>query len=152
MIAVAAGPARQARLLLPPNRSMLDAVAEALAPLGWPSATLQILGGPMARAVYTCSVLTPGGPNWINYGPKRDLGPCWLAAASATFGQSPDGPALHCHAILAAPDCSCQGGHLVPQDSILSDEPLIAHAISAEAGLFHIVHDSGFNLLQPAPC
>ncbi len=135
---------------------MLDAVAEALGGLGWRSATLQLLGGPLARAVFTCSVLTPGGPRWIDYGPRRDAGACWLVLGSATFGAALDGgPALHCHAMLAdarrgAPG-GVQGGHIVPEETVIGRDGLVAHAVSgAEAG-FRITGDAtGFNLLSPA--
>ncbi len=153
MIAAAAGRLRQARVALAPGRRMLDAAGEAMDALGWRSATLQLLGGPMARAVFTCSVLTPGGPRWIDYGPRRDAGACWLVFGSATFGVALDGgPAMHCHAMLAGTDAVPQGGHLVPEESVIGAAGLVAHAVSGSDAGFRITRDSsGFNLLSPAP-
>jgi hypothetical protein len=153
MIALAAGSSRQARLALAPGRSMLDAIAGALEALGWRSATLQLLGGPLARAVFTCSVLTPDGPRWIDYGPRREAGACWLVLGSATFGAAlGGGPALHCHAMLAGADAIPQGGHLVPEDTVIGAEGLVAHAVSGPEAGFRTTRDpSGFNLLSPAP-
>lgn len=152
MIAVTAGPARRARLVLAPGMTMIDAVAAALAALTWASATLLILGGPMRRAVFTCSVLTPGGPRWIDYGPQRDIGACWLAMGSATFGPALDGgPALHCHAMLADAAAAAQGGHLVPDLSVIGDGGLVAHATGSATAGFRMIRDpSGFNLLSPS--
>lgn len=146
-----AGPARHARIHLAGGLTLIDAVARALAALAWPSATLQILGGPLARAVFTCSVLTPGGPRWIDYGPQRDAGACWLALGSGTFGLAMDGgPALHCHALLADADATPQGGHLVPDLTRIGPEGLTAHAVSGPSGGYRVTADSsGFNLLAP---
>lgn len=151
MIGTAAGPARQARLSLLPGLTLFEAVSGAMAALSWRSATLQLLGGPLARAVFVCSVLTPNGPRWIDYGPRRDAGPCWLALGSATFGLALDGGlALHAHGLLADDACLAQGGHLIPEETIIGGEGLTAHAVSGAAAGFAITRDpSGFNLLAP---
>jgi len=146
-----AGPARHARILLGGGLSLIDAVTAAMAGLGWRSATLLILGGPMARAVFHTSVLTPDGPRWIDYGPPREVpSPAWLVLGSATFGQALDGgPALHCHAVLSGPG-GVVGGHLSPGTCILGADGLVAHATSALDAGFRVVRDSsGFDLLTP---
>ena len=151
MTAILAGPARHARVVLRGGAALLDAVTEAMAGLGWPSATLLILGGPMARAVYHTSVLTPGGPRWIDYGPAHDTpAPAWLVTGSATFGAGLDGlPALHCHAVLTGGG-RVVGGHLSPHACILGADGLVAHATGAEGARFQVVRDrSGFDLLTP---
>ena len=154
MIAIAAGVLRQARVTLAPGRTMLAGVAEAVQALGWSSATLQLLGGPLARAVFTCALLTPDGPRWIDYGPRRDAGACWLVLGSATLGIALDGaPALHCHAMLAGADAIPQGGHLIPEETIIGAAGLVAHAVSGPHAEFRITHErSGFDLLSPAAC
>ena len=152
MTAVLAGPARHARLVLAPLLPLIEAVTEAMAALSWPSATLLILGGPMARAVYHTSVLTPDGPRWIDYGPGRAISaPAWLVMGSATFGPGLDGPpALHCHAVLAGPEGPV-GGHLSPELCIIGPDGLAAHATSAASAGFRVQRDpaSGFDLLTP---
>lgn len=153
MTAVLAGPARHARVVLAPGLTLMQAVSGAMAGLGWASATLLILGGPMARAVYHTSMLTPGGPRWIDYGPPREIaGAPWLVMGSATFGPGLDkGDALHCHAMLTG-GTALVGGHLSPQLCVLGPEGLVAHATSAAAAGFRVLHDqaSGFDLLTPA--
>lgn len=146
-----AGPARHARVALPPGLTLLDSVAAAMARLAWPSATLQLLGGPMRRAVYHCAVLTPHGPRWIDYGPAREVpAPATLVLGCATFGRAPDGPALHCHALLAGPG-GLVGGHLSPERCIVG-EGLVAHAVSTASASFRMQRDpvSGFDLLAPS--
>ena len=151
MTAVLAGPARRARVVLPPGRTLIEAVSAAMADLSWPSATLLLLGGAMARAVYHTSVLTPGGPRWIDYGPPREVAaPAWLVMGSATFGSGPDGtPAIHCHAVLAGAD-GVFGGHLSP-DLCVMGPGIVAHATSAPNGSFRVMRDedTGFDLLTP---
>jgi hypothetical protein len=150
--AILAGPARHARMKLRGGAVLLEAVTEAMAVLGWSSATLLLLGGPMARAVYHTSILTPGGPRWIDYGPAKDVpAPAWLVMGSATFGTALDGgPALHCHAVLSGGG-RVVGGHLSPQACVLGADGLIAHATGAENAGFHVVREpSGFDLLTPA--
>ena len=153
MTAVLAGPARHARVVLGPSLTLMQAVSGAMAGLGWPSATLLILGGSMARAVYHTSMLTPGGPRWIDYGPAKEIvGPAWLVMGSATFGPGLDGgEALHCHAMLSG-DGGPVGGHLSPSLCVLGPEGLVAHATSAADAGFRVLHDgaSGFDLLTPA--
>ena len=153
MTAVVAGPARHARVLLEGGQTLMEAVTGAMAGLGWRSATLLILGGPMARAVFHTSVLTPGGPRWIDYGPPREVAaPAWLVMGSATFGEALDGgPALHCHAVLSGPE-GVVGGHLAPTTCVLGPEGLVAHATSAAGARFRVVREaaSGFDLLTPA--
>ncbi len=73
MTSVLASPARHTRVLLASGRSLADAIVDAMTGVAWPSATLLILGGPMARAVYHTSLLTPAGPRWIDYGPPREV-------------------------------------------------------------------------------
>ena len=151
MIGVPGGQPRHARIDLPGNRSLMASVSAAMATLGWPSATLMIQGGPMSRAVFTCSVITPNGPRWIDYGPRRDVGPCWLAMGNATFGRAMDNTdALHCHGVLSNEQAEAQGGHLVPEECHLAEQGLTAHAFGATAAAFHVTADkSGFNLLSP---
>jgi len=150
VISLPPGPIRRARVVLPPGPLLASATA-ALAPLGWPSATVQLLGGPLARGVFTCSVLTPGGPPWIDYGPRRDLGACWFVMGSLTFGPALDGtPALHCHAMLADAEGRTHGGHIVPDATALAAPGLVGWAVSTPAASFRIVRDvSTFNLLHP---
>lgn len=154
MTDLAAGTPRHARVQLAPGLTLVQAVSNAMAGLGWPSATLLILGGPMARAVYHTSLLTPGGPRWIDYGPPREMAaPAWLVMGSATFGPGLDGgAALHCHAMLTDGSGAPVGGHLAPLSCVLGPEGLIAHAASAEGALFRVQHASaiGFDLLTPA--
>ena len=153
MTAFRAGPARHARLVLAPGRSLIDGVSNAMEAIGWPSATLLLLGGAMARAVYHTSMLTPGGPRWIDYGPPREVpAPAWLVMGSATFGAGPAGePAIHCHAVLAGAD-GVVGGHLSPHLCIIGPDGLVAHATSASDAGFHVMRDhaTGFDLLTPA--
>ena len=148
-----AGPARHARLILRGDLSLIDAVAQALSALDWPSATLQIFGGPMARAVYHCAILTPNGPRWIDYGAAREVAlPAALVMASATFGRDRQGgPALHCHAVLSGPG-GLVGGHLAPDRCVLGAEGLVAYAISGPTAGFTIQRDqaTSFDLLAPA--
>ncbi len=153
MTAVLAGPARHARVLLAPDLTLMQAVSGAMAGLGWASATLLILGGRMARAVYHTSVLTPGGPRWIDYGPPQEIAPApWLVMGSATFGPGLDGgAALHCHAMLTGGGRPV-GGHLSPHLCVMGRDGLVAHATSAATAGFRVLHDpaSGFDLLTPA--
>ena len=140
-------------MVLAPGLTLLAAVSQAMAGLGWGSATLLILGGPMARAVFHTSVLTPGGPRWIDYGPPREVPDAWLVMGSATFGRGPGGEdVLHCHAMLAGPDAAPAGGHLSPLDCVIGPDGLVAHAASAEGAGFAVRHDTatGFDLLTPA--
>ena len=143
---------RHARVVLAPGLTLIDAVSRAMAELAWPSATLQMLGGPLARAVFTCSKLTPGGPRWIDYGPQRDLGSCWLALGNATFGTDMDGgPALHAHGILCDDAARPVGGHLVPDLCRIGAQGIVAHAASTPGAGFRVIADgSGFNLLAPS--
>ena len=152
MIAVEAGAARHARLELAAGQSMLTAVTAEMARLGWESATLLILGGSMATALYHTSVLTPGGARWIDYGPAQAVAdPAWLVMASATFGRGLDGsPALHCHAVLSGGG-RVAGGHLAPDRSVIGRGGLVAHATSAAGAGFRVMRNaSGFDLLTPA--
>ncbi len=153
MTALPAGATRHARILLPANLPLLDAVIVSMSGLAWTSATLQIFGGPLARATYHCSVLTPTGPRWIDYGPARVVAdPAALIIGCATFGRTGDGgPALHCHAILSGPD-GLVGGHLSPERCLIGPEGLIAHAVSGPEAGFSIQRDpvSSFDLLAPA--
>ncbi len=152
MIAVQAGAAQHARILLAGGHSLLGAVSAEMARLGWESATLLILGGPMRSAFYHTSILTPEGARWIDYGPAREVSePAWLVMASATFGRALDGgPALHCHAVLSG-GSGVAGGHLAPDRSVIGANGLVAHATSAAGAGFRVIRDaSGFDLLTPA--
>ena len=154
MIAVA-GTARRARIELAAGRTLLDAVAEALAAIAWPSATLLLLGGPLSEAVAYTSQRQTHGPRWISYGPPHRFGPTWFATGSGTFGPGSGGPgatgpSLHVHGTLAAPDGTPFGGHLDPALSILAG-PIAAFAWGAPDAHFRLAPDpTGFTLLGPA--
>lgn len=153
MTAVIAHETRKARIVLEPRISVIEAITRAMVSLGWPSATLQILGGKMATATYHCSILTPKGPRWIDYGPARDVSPAWLLMGCATYGRTlDDQPALHCHAVLSAHGGHTVGGHLSPERSVIGEAGLIAHAISATTACFRVKRDpaTGFDLLTPS--
>ena len=146
MQAAEGGPARHARLLLPGGVSLIAAVTSAMAAQAWESANLQLIGGPITKAALHMSVLTPGGPRWIDYGPARMLTNGWLATGSATFG----GGALHCHAAVVDDAGMLWGGHIDPQATQLAAAGLIAWATHAPGAGFALRPDgSGFTLLTP---
>ena len=152
MTALLAGPGGHARVVLTPGLALIDAVCCAMARLAWRSANLLILGGPLARAVYHTSILTPGGPRWIDYGPARQIaGPAWLVMGSATFGRGLDGErVLHCHGLLSGSQ-GAVGGHLSPELCLLGGDGLVAHATGASEAGFAMQHEpaTGFDLFTP---
>ena len=143
---VEGGPAQRSRVVLPGGFTLIEAATATMAELGWRSGNLMLLGGTLARAALHMSVLTPGGPRWIDYGPARMMAEAWLANGSATFG---DG-ALHCHAAVMAADGTLWGGHLDPAMTLLGTAGLVAWVTTTPGAGFALRPDGGgFTLLTP---
>lgn len=122
---LSASSARHFRLALAPGRTLHEAVVEPLRALGVESASMTILGGPLAALAYCVAPPDPSGARVANYTRPIEAGAARLVFGNATLGRGARGePLLHCHATFALADGALRGGHVVVDRSIIGASPL----------------------------
>lgn len=108
--------------------SLLQAVARPLAEAGWRGGTCRFTGGAFDPFRY----VMPGPPDnetHVAYfsAPRQPAGVVRVEQANATFGWHGGKPWLHCHAAWIEPDGARRGGHILTDETILT-EPVTVHA------------------------
>jgi predicted DNA-binding protein with PD1-like motif len=141
--------ARRVQTVLQPGRTLVEAVAEALP--GCSGAALELHGGgfgPMhyvwpdyartaEHAAFYSDLLSPPGETQLEH-------------ARMTFGRRDGAPWLHCHGFWTDADGRRSGGHVLPDQAVVSS-PISATAFVLEGAAFETQQDSeiNFNLLGP---
>lgn len=141
----------QQRLLLQPGRSLLAAVAEALAPLGVASAVLQLQPGMLQPFAYVMPDLAKTPAHAVYFSDRHEaVGPVQLETATVTVGLREGAPSLHCHARWLDADGVRHCGHVLPQDAVLAS-PMPATAWLLDGAAFEVTADdeTAFSLFKP---
>ncbi|ALM50919.1 PPC domain-containing DNA-binding protein [Halomonas huangheensis] len=116
---------RHIRLLLTPGKSLFDALVEPLREAGVTSASMTILGGRFAHLEYCVAPPDPSGQAAIAYSRPIDAGEAFMVFGNATLGKDmQQRPLVHCHATLRTCSNEVKGGHIVPQASIIGEQPI----------------------------
>jgi predicted DNA-binding protein with PD1-like motif len=145
------GAAVPLRFTLRKGLTLTEALTGPLIAAGFQSATLTLKGG----AFNPFSYVMPGpadNETHVAYftAPRAPEGTTRIEQANATFGWADDKPFLHCHAAWIEPDGARRGGHILPHESIVSEEAEV------EAWGFHTIRvatapdaETNFTLFQP---
>lgn len=142
---------RQAMLTLQPGRTLLAAVAEAVAAAGARSAVLQLGAGRLWPFAWVMPARSKSPAHAVYFSDRFDAdAPVDLQFATVTFGERDGAPFLHCHADWRDGQGARRCGHVLPGDAVL------ATAITAPAWLldgagFAVQPDAetAFTLFQP---
>ncbi|MEP9376386.1 DUF296 domain-containing protein [Aquabacter sp. CN5-332] len=121
--------ARAFRFSLMPGRSLHEGLVGAMGRIGAASAAFVLTGGGFARLKYCIAAPNPEGPQVARYSAPIPAGPVGLIGASAALGIDVEGqPIVHCHALLCGADGAVFGGHLLPHEAMVGDEPPLVFA------------------------
>lgn len=160
---VVATTVHQQTLQLQPGRSLLAAVAEALAPfstlntLSMPSAdnsisaVLQLQPGTLQPFAYVMPALSKSAVHAVYFSDRFDaVGAVLLETATVTVGQRDGQPSLHCHARWLDAEGRRHCGHVLPHEAMLSS-PLQASAWLLDGAAFQVMADdeTAFSLFKP---
>ena len=147
-----AGHGRHVRLLLRPGASLFDAMVDTLAEAGIANASMTILGGGFRHLDYCTAPPDPQHRMVVAYTAPISAGAAYLIFGNATLGKTDAGaPLVHCHAAFCDETGAPLGGHIVPQTTIVGEQPVPVLVTSLEGFELRATYDAETNLrlLQP---
>ena len=130
---------------------LLEAARRGFAAQGFASGTLNIEGGALGPFAYVMPALSMTGENAAFYSDTfRPSGVTRLKMAAMTFGRRDGAPFFHCHALWTEADGRVNGGHILPEETVVA-EPFEVDAFGIDGALFTAEPDSetNFKLLGP---
>lgn len=145
--------ARQVELALAPGCSLMQTLADALAPYGAASAVLDLQGGAFFPFAYVMPAISKTPDHAVYFSERFDAaGPVRLEFATVTYGQRDGQPWLHCHATWIESGETRRCGHVLPDAAIIS-QTLHASACLLDGAGFHVRPDpeTNFSLFKPEP-
>ncbi len=142
---------RYAQVKLPPGEALLPTLASVLEANHVKSAVARLHGGSFDPFAY-CMPALSSTPNHAVYFSEqyRPQGVIRLECASVTVGQRQSQPWLHCHGIWYDASGRRLGGHVLPNDAVIS-EPIDASVWLLDGASFEVVAspETGFSLFEP---
>lgn len=139
------------RMTFQSDRSVLEAVDEALKEKGYESAVIQIRGGAFNPLVYVIPALSEGRAQAAWYSDtRRPTGRAAIEELCLTFGRRDGEPFLHCHGIWHHADGFRAAGHLMPHEARFA-EPVEADVWAISGAVFDQLEDEEtlFKLFTP---
>jgi predicted DNA-binding protein with PD1-like motif len=132
---------------------LLEAVRRGFAEAGFTSGVLTSKGGALGPFAYVMPALSKTGENAAFYSDTfRPAGITRLSMAAMTFGQRDGAPFFHCHALWTEADGRTNGGHILPDETIVA-EPFTVEAFGIDGATFAAEPDpeTNFKLFRPIP-
>jgi len=130
---------------------LLEAVRRGFAAQGFASGTLNIAGGALGPFAYVMPALSTTGENAAFYSETfRPAGVTRLKTGAMTFGSRDGKPFFHCHALWTEADGRVNGGHILPEETLVA-EPFEVEAFGIDGALFIAEPDpeTNFKLFEP---
>jgi predicted DNA-binding protein with PD1-like motif len=132
---------------------LLEAVRRGFAREGFVSGTVNIGGGALGPFAYVMPALSKTSEHAAFYSETyRPTGITRLKLATMTFGQRDGAPFFHCHGLWTEADGRINGGHMLPEDTVVA-EPFEVQAFGIDGATFVAEPDSetNFKLFGPVP-
>jgi len=142
---------RYARVKLPPGKALLPALASVLEANHVRSGVARLRGGSFDPFAYCMPALSPTPEHAVYFSERyQPQGAVRLESASVTVGQQDSQPWLHCHGIWHDASGQRLGGHVLPNEAVIS-EPIDASMWFLEGASFEVVPspETGFSLFEP---
>jgi predicted DNA-binding protein with PD1-like motif len=130
---------------------LLEAARRGFAEAGFAGGTLNIKGGALGPFAYVMPALSRTGENAAFYSDTfRPAGVTQLRMAAMTLGVRDGAPFFHCHALWREADGRINGGHILPEETIVA-EPFEAEAFGIDGAVFAAEPDpeTNFKLFGP---
>jgi len=136
---------------LPAGVPLLEAARRGFADAGFTSGTLNIKSGALGPFAYVMPALSRTGENAAFYSDIfRPASVTQLKMAAMTLGVRDGAPFFHCHAMWREADGKVNGGHILPEETIVA-ETFEAEAFGIDGALFTAEPDpeTNFKLFGP---
>jgi predicted DNA-binding protein with PD1-like motif len=132
---------------------LLEAARRGFAEEGFAGGTLNIRGGALGPFAYVMPALSKTGENAAFYSDTfRPAGITRLKMGAMTLGRRDGGPFFHCHALWTEADGRSNGGHILPEETVVA-EPFEVNAFGLDGAVFTAEPDpeTNFKLFGPLP-
>jgi predicted DNA-binding protein with PD1-like motif len=132
---------------------LLEAARQAFAAEGFAGGVLNFRGGALGPFAYVMPALSRTGENAAFYSDTfRPDGITRLKIGAMTLGQRDGAPFFHCHALWTEADGRSNGGHILPEETIIA-EPFAVEAFGVDGAMFTAEPDpeTNFKLFGPVP-
>lgn len=136
---------------LEPGLPLLEAVRRGFAARGYESGVLTASGGALSPFAYVMPALSETPDHAAFYSAIfRPAGVTRLTTVAMTFGSRDDKPFFHCHALWTEPDGRLNGGHILPEETVVAERFRVA-AIGLDGAAFTAEPDpeTHFKLFGP---
>ena len=130
---------------------LLEAARRGFAAEGFAGGTLNIGGGALGPFAYVMPALSRDGANAAFYSDTfRPAGVTRIKVAAMTLGQRDGAPFFHCHGLWTEADGRANGGHMLPEETIVA-EPFEVDAFGIDGAVFTAEPDgeTNFKLFGP---
>jgi predicted DNA-binding protein with PD1-like motif len=130
---------------------LLEAARRGFAAEGFASGVLNMQGGALGPFAYVMPALSKTGDNAAFYSDTfRPTGVTKLKLAAMTLGQRDGAPFFHCHALWTEADGRVNGGHILPEETMVA-EPFAVDAFGIDGAIFTAEPDpeTNFKLFGP---
>ena len=132
---------------------LLEAARRGFAAEGFAGGTLNIAAGALGPFAYVMPALSWTGENAAFYSDTfRPAGVTRLKLGSMTLGSRDGAPFFHCHALWTEAGGRSNGGHILPEETIIA-EPFAVDAFGLDGAVFTAEPDpeTNFKLFGPVP-
>ncbi|MEO6842479.1 MAG: DUF296 domain-containing protein [Bradyrhizobium sp.] len=147
------GRGRAFTITLAAGLPLLEAARRGFAAAGFAGGTLNIKGGALGPFAYVMPALSRNGANAAFYSDVfRPAGVTRLKLGAMTLGARDGAPFFHCHALWTEADGRSNGGHILPEETVVA-EPFEVEAFGIDGALFTGEPDpeTNFKLFGPVP-
>jgi predicted DNA-binding protein with PD1-like motif len=130
---------------------LLEAARRGFAAEGFAGGTLNLRAGALGPFAYVMPALSKTGDNAAFYSDIfRPAGVSRLTTGAMTLGQRDGAPFFHCHALWREADGRRQGGHILPEETVVA-EPFEVDAFGLDDAVFTAEPDpeTNFKLFGP---
>src|SRR5271156_5845238 len=115
---------------------LLEAARRGFAEAGFASGALNMQGGALGPFAYVMPALSKTGANAAFYSDAfRPDGVTRLKIGAMTLGTRDGAPFFHCHALWTEADGRLNGGHMLPEETIVA-EPFEVEAFGIDGAVF----------------
>ena len=132
---------------------LLEAARRGFAAQGFAGGVLNMQGGALGPFAYVMPALSKTGDNAAFYSDSfRPTGVTRLQTGAMTLGTRDGAPFFHCHALWRESDGRANGGHILPEETIVA-EPFAVEAFGIDGAMFLGEPDpeTNFKLFGPVP-
>jgi predicted DNA-binding protein with PD1-like motif len=130
---------------------LLEAARRGFAAEGFKGGVLNVQSGALGPFAYVMPALSKTGENAAFYSDTfRPAGVTRLKLAAMTLGQRDGAPFFHCHALWTEADGRVNGGHILPEETMVA-EPFAVDAFGIDGAVFAAEPDpeTNFKLFGP---